>query len=335
MKQKICVHKTVRLLSIVALPVLILTDILLLHAPIAARFSVDVYCALQILMLYPVTRDPAAPSLVAAGVSLALFMLLKTVDAPGWAFVLACQSILLLFITRKILIRYKEVPPLFHVSAVWAGVEDHLYLYHVVAFMLMGTVLLASLYGPSAVWHWLSLGLGCILFCLQYYRVFARTTLLLGSSKEEQIKNGQRSSCYKMPVQYVDSDSRSATLFNDVVRIMETRKPYLQDDFSVDDLARLTHTNRMYLSKAVNFHSGRNFNQMVNYYRVKYAVELIKKDPSLKMNELSQMCGFHTVVSFNMAFKLNERMTPSEYARSVKVVKLNPGSRASSPEGER
>ena len=120
-----------------------------------------------------------------------------------------------------------------------------------------------------------------------------------------------------MPVQYVDSDSRSASLFNDVIRIMETKKPYLQEDFVIDDLSRMTRTNRLYLSKSINFHSGRNFNQLVNYYRVKYAIELIKKDPGLRMVEVAQMSGFHTVVSFNMAFKLNEHTTPSEFARSL------------------
>ena len=98
---------------------------------------------------------------------------------------------------------------------------------------------------------------------------------------------------------------------------METKKPYLQDDFVVDDLSRMTRTNRLYLSKSINFHSGRNFNQLVNYYRVKYAMDLIRKDPGLRMVEVAQMSGFHTVVSFNMAFKLNEHMTPSEFARSL------------------
>lgn len=311
-----------RLLSLAVIPLLVLYDILIWHISDAVRFCVDVYCALQLLMLYPVSREPAEPSLVAEGTSLLLLALLKVLGGPAWALVIAGQLLLLVFITRKTMLKFKEVPPLFHVSAVWAGVEDYMYLYHVSVFLLTGVLVLAAVSVGAAAVRWGSLILVCVVYGLQYYRVFTRSTLLLGTSKEEQIKHGQRSSCFKMPVQYVDSESRSAVLFNDVVKIMETRKPYLQDDFSVDDLSRMTHTNRMYLSKAINFHSGRNFNQLVNFYRVKYAVELIKKDSSLRMNELSQMCGFHTVVSFNMAFKLNERMTPSEYARSVKAMKL-------------
>lgn len=319
MKEKICVHKAVRLLSAAVLPLLILTDILLLHAPAASSSCVDVYCALQILMLYPSSREPVVPSLAWAGASLLIVILLKVLGAPGWLPVLAGQFLVLSYFTRKTLRRYSDVPTLFHVSAVWNGVEDYMQLYHVSAFLCSGALVLAALEWPEPVWQWGCVVLESALYGIQYYRVFTRSTILLGTDKEEQIKRGQRCSTFNMPVQYVDSDSRSALLFNDVVRIMEARKPYLQDDFSVDDLARLTHTNRMYLSRAINFHSGRNFNQLVNYYRIKYAVELLRRDSSLKMNELSQMCGFHTVVSFNMAFKLNERMTPSEYARSLKV----------------
>ena len=316
MKQKICVHRIVRLLPVAAFSLLALFDLLVGRASLRECLCVDIYCALQMLMLYPVSKDPVRPSVIAAGVSFLLFFLLKLPPAPFFSFILAGQFVMIVFLARKLLARYADVPPLFHASAVWTGVEDCMHLFHCAVVLFTGTALMAALsYGRGL---WVFLGLEGVLFVLQYYRVYTRSTLLLGAKKEEQIRSGHRSPGFRMPVQYVDSDSRSAILFNDVVKIMETRKPYLQDDFSVEDLSRMTHTNRMYLSRSINFHSGRNFNQLVNYYRVKYAVELLKKDQGLRMNELSQMCGFHTVVSFNMAFKLNERMTPSEFARSLK-----------------
>ncbi len=318
MKEKICIHKTVRLLSMAALPLLALVDVLLKRRFCTGCFCVDVYCALQMLMLYPVNKDPVRPSLAASAFSLALFLILKVLYAPGWLIVLAAQLAVLCFSFRKIKLKYAEVQSLFHTSAVWRGVEDYMMLYHISVFLAAGSWLTAAQITGRGLW--VLLGFETVLYGLQYYRVFTRSTLLLGTAKEEEIKKCQKTPEYKVPVQYVDSDSRSASLYNDVIRIMETKKPYLQDDFSVDDLARMTRTNRMYLSRAINFHSGRNFNQLINYYRIKYAVELIKKDSNLKMNELSQMCGFHTVVSFNMAFKLNERMTPSEYARSLKKI---------------
>jgi len=204
------------------------------------------------------------------------------------------------------------------VSTVWAGVLDYLSLLHLSFFMLTGVWLCVLVRWPAG--SWALLAVLTVFFVMQYYRIRTRSTLLLGRKKEQMIRQGQKGSGYKQPVQYVDSDSRSATLFNDVVKIMEVKKPYLQEDFGLDDLSRMTRTNRLYLSKAINFHAGRNFNQLVNYYRVKYAMELIRKDSDLRMSEVALMSGFHTTVSFNMAFKLNEHTTPSEYARSLRKI---------------
>lgn len=297
-------------------PVLVSCDFLCSGALRPEALCVDLWWALQVLMLYPSSHESVVPSLHFSLVCLVLAVVLKLTGAlPAWhvvaggAVVMGCA----LFRCRR---KYTEVPPLFHVSAVWNGVEDHCGLIHLGFGLWMGMMVPAVQRWGWACWTWA--GLIAVWYGLQYYRVYTRCTLLLGQEKESLIRKTQRGSAYRQPINYVDSDSRSAGLFNDVVRIMETKKPWLQDDFGVEDLARMTHTNRMYLSKSINFHSGRNFNQLVNFYRIRYALELMKKDPNLKMNEISQMCGFHTVVSFNMAFKLNQRMTPTEYLQSLK-----------------
>ena len=94
---------------------------------------------------------------------------------------------------------------------------------------------------------------------------------------------------------------------------MESKKPFLDPNFSLDTLAEAVFSNRVYLSKAINYYSGRNYRQFINYYRIMYATELIKKNYSIRVTELALRCGFHSVVSFNMAFKLYMNMTPSAY----------------------
>lgn len=319
MKNNVSLHLLLRLAAVASLPLFVALDYLHSSSVGVEAFCTDLWLALLVLMLYPVPHDPVVPSMGFAAGALGASALLKLLDAPPGALIFVGSLILCAYILVKTRRKFSDVPPLFLVAAVWQGVEDYLQLLHMSAFLMSGAWLCAFVGRESLMWG-LS-GILAVFFCMQYYRVFTRRTLFLGRKKEKDIKQGQRSSAFRMPIQYVDSDSRSAALFNDVVRIMETRKPYLQDDFVVDDLSRMTRTNRLYLSKAINFHSGRNFNQLVNYYRVKYAVELIRKDPGLKMVEIAQMSGFHTVVSFNMAFKLNEHMTPSEFARSL--VKLS------------
>lgn len=315
MKKNVSVHLILRLAALASMPALSVLDYIRDGAVPADVLCVNIWTALLILMLYPVPHDPVLQSVLFAFPAFCVSVALKFLHCPPLVFVTAGCVLLLMYIVAKTRRKFSDVPPLFLVASVWPGVQDYLQLFHMSVFIFMGVLLCA--FGGSVALMWGLCAVLAVFFAVQYYRVFTRNTLFFSRSKETEIRQGQRSSAYRIPVQYVDSDSRSAALFNDVVRIMETKKPYLQDDFVVDDLSRMTRTNRLYLSKSINFHSGRNFNQLVNYYRVKYAMDLIRKDPGLRMVEVAQMSGFHTVVSFNMAFKLNEHMTPSEFARSM------------------
>ena len=318
MKIKITSHILLRLSALLLLPLFSLYDYLSAGELLPVWMCLNIWCALQLLLLYPLPHEAAGPSMAASAVSMSMSAGLKLIAAPPWMFAMGGTMLVFLFSLHRSARRFADVPPLFMVSTVWAGVMDYLCLIHTGAYIMTGVwlcVLVQWQAGALAL-----LGLLSLFFGVQYLRIFSRRTLYLGKRKEHMIRQGQKGSGYRLPVQYVDSDSRSAVLFNEVVKIMEVKKPYLQEDFDLDDLSRMTRTNRLYLSKAINFHSGRNFNQLVNYYRVKYAAELIRKDSNLRMCDVAQMSGFHTTVSFNMAFKLNEHTTPSEYARSLKKV---------------
>lgn len=128
----------------------------------------------------------------------------------------------------------------------------------------------------------------------------------------------------------IDETRRMEVLFEKVEAYMKAEKPYLDDMFTMTQLATEMLTNKTMLSKTINEISGKNFCRYVNSYRIQYAVSLMKKDRRLRVGELSLMCGFHSVASFNMAFKLIMNDTPSEYMRS-----LNSEGLASPKGGER
>ena len=104
-------------------------------------------------------------------------------------------------------------------------------------------------------------------------------------------------------------------LFDRAGRYMDEEKPYLDDAFSLDDMARALLTNKSYISKAINNCTGMNFSQFVNNYRVRHSMELYRKDPKLKVAELAALSGFHSNVTYNLAFKLFLDQTPSEWCR--------------------
>lgn len=92
-------------------------------------------------------------------------------------------------------------------------------------------------------------------------------------------------------------------LYDRCCRYMIERKPFLVESFSLQDLANVLHTNRAYLSQAINRFSGKNFRAYVNYYRVMYAMDLFKDNLSLRITDLTELSGFHSLTSFYKSFK--------------------------------
>lgn len=108
---------------------------------------------------------------------------------------------------------------------------------------------------------------------------------------------------------------RNLELYGRILSRMEKNRPFLDPDFSIDDLSKSIYTNKLYVSRAINSVSKMNFCQFVNHHRIEYAKMLFHENPALKVMEASDLSGFHTVASFNMAFKLNTGLTPSEWIR--------------------
>ena len=48
-------------------------------------------------------------------------------------------------------------------------------------------------------------------------------------------------------------------LYDRCCRYMADRKPFLVESFSLGDLASVLFTNKVYLSKTINYYSGKNF----------------------------------------------------------------------------
>lgn len=109
------------------------------------------------------------------------------------------------------------------------------------------------------------------------------------------------------------AENRGYEVYKRALRHMEEDKPYLDSKLNLARFAHNVYSNKVYVSRNINYYSGRNFCQFVNYYRVEYAVSLIKRDPHLRMEEVAAMSGFHSVVSFNMAFRLFKSKTPTQW----------------------
>lgn len=112
-------------------------------------------------------------------------------------------------------------------------------------------------------------------------------------------------------------------LYDRVVSYFEKEKPFLNSKLTINDVARVVYSNRLYMSRAISQCTGRNFCQFVNYYRISFAVECFRNNPDLKVGELSEMSGFNSPVTFNVAFHLFLNDNPSDWFRKERVKILN------------
>ncbi len=94
------------------------------------------------------------------------------------------------------------------------------------------------------------------------------------------------------------------------------KKPWLDPNLNIWDVAKEIGTNRSYISKVVNDNIGCNFNKFVNNYRIKEAKKILIKTPEIPIAEISELSGFGCLNSFIRTFKNSENCTPAKFKRT-------------------
>ena len=92
--------------------------------------------------------------------------------------------------------------------------------------------------------------------------------------------------------------------------------PYRKTGYTISDLSNEVSIPSYLLSAFINQEYGKNFNELVNEYRVDYFVELIKQpnaNSQYKLEALGREAGFNTRASFIRAVKKKTGLTPSDF----------------------
>lgn len=100
-----------------------------------------------------------------------------------------------------------------------------------------------------------------------------------------------------------------------LISIVETEKPYLNRDLSIQDLSDLTGIPRHHITQVLNEKHGKNFFTFINEYRIK---EVIYRFNDPRNNNYTILAiafdsGFNSKTTFNSFFKSQTGLTPSEY----------------------
>lgn len=103
-----------------------------------------------------------------------------------------------------------------------------------------------------------------------------------------------------------------------LVNLLESEKIFLDPGIRISEVAARLLTNKTSLSRAIRLKTGRNFCQLVHYYRVREAMRLYTENPSLTISQLCKMVGFNSMTTFNTAFGRNTGFTPAEWCKNYR-----------------
>lgn len=81
-------------------------------------------------------------------------------------------------------------------------------------------------------------------------------------------------------------------------------------------LAKKVGINEHHLSRVINGYFGKNFNEVVNGYRIEEAKRRLKSEPTA-VTTIAFEAGFNSIASFNRVFKEKVGLSPTEF-RNVK-----------------
>jgi AraC-like DNA-binding protein len=107
----------------------------------------------------------------------------------------------------------------------------------------------------------------------------------------------------------------SKQLLQQIKALFETKEIYLDSNISLKVVAENLSANPRDVSQVINEHAQMNFSGFVNHYRIARA-KILLADPGYlqeKIETIAYDCGFGNVTSFNLAFKAETGLTPSQY----------------------
>ena len=168
------------------------------------------------------------------------------------------------------------------------------------------------------------IGLTIFTFVFSYFGI--KQPIIFGDTIKNKTFNNNKikanSTGITSPDKYKRSglkDKDAERYFKDLLRIMDTEKPYLNEKLSIQDLSDILGISRHYLTQVINEKLHKNFYTFINEYRLE---EVKKKMLSNKYTNYTILgialeTGFNSKSSFNTLFKSYTGMTPSEYMKNI------------------
>ena len=95
---------------------------------------------------------------------------------------------------------------------------------------------------------------------------------------------------------------------------------YLEQNFnqaiSLSEVSRFSGWSSRHLQRLFQKHTGQSFGSFLQNLRIRKSCEMLRSS-SLKIGLISELVGYRSIDSFNVAFKKTVGLTPTEYRKSL------------------
>lgn len=162
-----------------------------------------------------------------------------------------------------------------------------------------------------------------LFFGLLILLAFAGTYIIIKYIKKLQ-KDGKR--FVEMPSKFEKyrgtkiPEIQSSSIINDLKRHMDEKKPYLNAELKLADLATEINYSIHDISQVLNQDLNQSFSDFVNKYRIEEVKRRMEDKDFQKytLMAIAQQCGFNSKTSFYRIFKNETGKTPADYLRELK-----------------
>lgn len=130
----------------------------------------------------------------------------------------------------------------------------------------------------------------------------------------EEVLTGTDSNIAK----YKLSEERCKEIECKLIELIEKEKLFLDSHLTLDQLSQQLSVNRNYISETLSRSKHKSFYTLINTYRLEYAQEMLRQDPTLKLEHVAYDSGFSSMNVFSQVFKRYLDISPSVFVKTLK-----------------
>ena len=110
-----------------------------------------------------------------------------------------------------------------------------------------------------------------------------------------------------------------------ITQLIEERQLYLNKDFTLSDVVRLTGYSRTFVSNYINAQTHQSFSDYINHLRIEHAKQLMMQNQNEKLQAIALRAGFSTEQTFYRNFRKFNGKTPAAWLQQGRTTNDNNG----------